>query len=208
MKPDWYPDWRGRACVIVASGPSAKDADLESVRGKAKVLAINTSWQLAQWADALYGCDCKWWTVHSTALQVAGFSGLKITVAENCDLPGLKKVKLVNAPRIVTELGSIGSGSNSGFQATNLAVQFGANPIIWVGFDMRLDHGTHWHGDHPEGLNNPRAERVERWRRFLDDAALDFKRLGVRIFNASIVSALKNYPKMSLAEAIQQELVA
>jgi len=199
MKPDWFPDWRGQACVIVASGPSAKDAPLETIRGRAKVIAINTSWRLVPWADGLYGCDCRWWQANADAM---GFPGLKMTVAENCDLP-LKKLKLVNGTRIVMEPGSIGSGSNSGFQATNLAVQFGANPIIWVGFDMRVDHGLHWHGAHPDGLNNPREERVERWRRFLDDAAPDFKRLGVRIFNASPISALKNYPKVSLADALQ-----
>lgn len=199
MKPDWYPDWRGQACVIVASGPSAKDAPLETIRGRAKVIAINTSWRLVPWADALYGCDCRWWEANPDAMD---FPGLKMTVAENC-LPSLKKLRLVNSPTIVTEPGQIGSGCNSGFQATNVAVQFKANPIVWVGFDMRLDNGIHWHGPHPQGLNNPREERVERWRRFLDDAAPQFKKLGVQVLNASSVSALKNYPKVGLEEALQ-----
>src|SRR5215467_2292945 len=44
-RPDWFPDWRGRACAIIASGPSAKVTPLELLRGQIPVLVINTSYQ-------------------------------------------------------------------------------------------------------------------------------------------------------------------
>lgn len=95
----------------------------------------------------------------------------------------------------------MGWGGNSGFHALNLAVQFGVSKIILVGFDMSLDHGVHWHGKHV-GLNNPTVRNVDRWRRCIDAAAEPIEALGITVVNTSPVSALQNYPKMSLAEAL------
>jgi hypothetical protein len=103
---------------------------------------------------------------------------------------------------LVAELGVIGWGGNGGFQALNLAVQFGARRIILVGYDMRLDKGLHWHGRHPAGLNNPTDKNVARWRRAVDDAAPALRALGIEVINTSMESALGNYPKMSLGEAL------
>lgn len=98
---------------------------------------------------------------------------------------------------------AIGAGGNSGFQAINLAVKFGARGIVLVGFDMRVDRGTHWHGDHQGGLGNPDAGKVDRWRGHLDNAAQALADAGVTIINASMVSALRNYPKMQFSEALE-----
>jgi len=103
---------------------------------------------------------------------------------------------------LVGEFGQLGWGGNSGFQALNLAVQFGANPVILVGYDMRLDHGVHWHGAHDNGLNNPTKGNVERWRRAVDGAAAVISALGIKVVNASPISALAAYPKMDLEAAL------
>ena len=87
----------------------------------------------------------------------------------------------------------------------NLAVQFGARKVVLVGFDMRVDQGTHWHGDHPKGLNNPAEVNVARWRRVLDRQADKLNRLGVEVLNASPVSSLTAYPKIEFAAAIGAE---
>jgi hypothetical protein len=62
-RPDWFPDWHGETAVIVASGPSAAGVNLECAKGKAKFIAINDSWRLVPWADALYAHDHAWWEV-------------------------------------------------------------------------------------------------------------------------------------------------
>lgn len=97
----------------------------------------------------------------------------------------------------------MGDGGNSGFQALNLAIQFRATRVVLVGFDMNLDRGVHWFGRHPQGLNNPTAENCLQWRLRLDGVAESIKALGVKVLNCSPVSALENYPKMSLAEALE-----
>lgn len=200
-RPDWWPNWSGETCVIVAGGPSVKDVDLSAVRGRTRVAVVNNSWQLAPWADLLYACDCRWWHANPAALS---FAGLKVTMSSNCPFP-IHSVDVVTGSRIIVDEPRISSGSNSGFQISNLVVQFGAKKLVWVGMDMRVDLGLHWHGPHGKTMNNPTAERVARWRKCLDDAASDFARLGVTVINTSSVSALRNYPKMSLAEALRGE---
>lgn len=204
--PEWWPDWRGQACVIVASGPSAQDAGVERARGRARFLTINNSWQLATWADAHYATDHRWWEKFHGLPE---FAGLKI-----CQDPkistrpewGVQKVEVskLNDQLQLAKVGVIGWGGNSGFGALNLAVQFGANPIVLVGYDMRLDRGVHWHGLHGGGLTNPHARNVERWRRCVDGCAPLLNGLGIRVFNASPVSWLQNYPKMDLMDALNE----
>ncbi len=43
--------------VVLASGPSMTAADAEYVRGKARVMTVNSTWRLAPWADAHYTND-------------------------------------------------------------------------------------------------------------------------------------------------------
>lgn len=99
--------------------------------------------------------------------------------------------------------GSVYGGGNSGTQAINLAVQFGPpSRLILVGFDMRVDLGTHWHGRHRGLLNNPNERNVILWRMALDDMAKEFRRRGIEVLNASLVSHLGSYPKVQLSEVL------
>ena len=203
----WFPDWRGKTAIVLASGPSAKDADLEVARGRAEVLAVNESWRLAPWASALYGCDGTWWLSKG---GVPEFAGLKVTQDVTASTAyGLRRVRLHLATgRMHMDVaGEIGGGSrrgggNSGFQALNLALQFGAARILLVGFDMSLAGGVHWHGAHPARLNNPSARAIGHWAEVLDAVAPAIADLGVEVLNCSPPSALAAYRKANLAEAL------
>jgi hypothetical protein len=201
--PEWWPAWRGETVVIVASGPSATEIPLAEARGRARFMAINESWRLAPWSDILFGCDLKWWQ------HVKGcpdFQGLKLSTEDKAARPewGVHPVGLRRADdRMEFEkLGTVGWGGNSGFHCYNLAVQFGCEKIIFVGYDMTIRHGFHWHGKHPQGLNNPTSGNTERWRRAIDAPAARVAALGIRVINCSPVSTLRNYPKMTFAEAL------
>jgi hypothetical protein len=67
---------------------------------------------------------------------------------------------------------------------------------------MSLAHGVHWHGRHV-GLNNPTQNSVDKWRAVLDAQAEMLRKLGLLVVIGSPNSALQNYPKMSLKEAIE-----
>lgn len=116
-----------------------------------------------------------------------------VTLVRNCDR------------LLFNRFGEIGWGGNGGFHALNLAVQFGARRVILVGYDMRVDLGVHWHGKHPNGMNNPSAVNTARWRQVLDAQAPLLSEMGVEVINASPVSALEAYPKMTLQAALGAE---
>jgi len=94
--------------------------------------------------------------------------------------------------------GELGDGGNSGFQAVNVAAQFGGTRIALVGFDMSLERGFHFHGRHKGPLNNPREAHLGRWRRAFAQAAPVYEAAGVEIVNTSEHSRLDAFPKMTL----------
>lgn len=204
--PAWWPDWRGDKCVIVAGGPSAGEQDYELVHETgAKTIVINNAHKLVPWADVLFACDLAWWKRYGPALV---FDGLRLSTDKNSCEPrqpwGVQQVML-DRPSDKLNLARyncVGWGGNSGFQALNLAVQFGCHKIILVGYDMTTRHGLHWHGPHPTGMNNPTEINVQRWRRAIDAAADDLEPLGIEVINTSEISALTRYSKMSLREAL------
>lgn len=201
---DWFPDWSGATVVLVASGPSAKDVPLEMARGRAKFIAINNSVKLAPWADVLYACDANWWLDNDGAKD---FAGLKVT-QDNRAHQIFRDVRRVVSARVdallLAQKGVIGWGGNSGFQAINLAVQWGAKRLILVGYDMTLAGGSHWHGDHAGTgrCTDPNVANVARWCRAVDGIAPHLASAGVSVANCSPVSRLQAYPKETFAEAL------
>lgn len=179
----------------MASGPSAKDVPLRRLRGMAKFLAVNESWRLCPWADALYACDGAWWRRSG---GVPEFSGAKLTyeIAAARQF-GLTRIAIDRGNNAILAGGdAIGDGGNSGFQALNLAINWCAKRILLVGFDMTIAAGEHWHGRHPAGLNNPRQATIKRWL-----SAQWTTPPGVKIINCNPESALAAYPKMSFEDA-------
>jgi len=204
-KPEWeFPDWSKDVVAIVASGPSAKEVDLEPFKDKFKFLAVNNSWQLVPWADVLFAADGGWWQSNKETLEK--FNGMKVTLDALASREmSIHLIKLYKGQHGIStdKRGQIGMGQNSGFYALNLAVQFGAKKIILVGYDMNIDRGLHWHGPHKKGLTNPNPFRLKIWAKLLDSQASILKKLGVEVVNASQVSVLTAYKKVSLTEALE-----
>lgn len=196
-----WPDWNDETVVIVATGPSAPDVDLEPAKGKAKFLAIKDGWRLCPWADALYGCDHHWWEAHK---GVPAYKGIriaydKLTVHRWPEFEFLK-VEIASAHdhrMLFGEIGKVGWGGNSGFHAINLAAQLGAARIVLVGFDMRVDRGKHFFGKHKYTGDRPNEKTVKGWREILDAQAPALAARGIEVINCSEVSALTAFPKQS-----------
>lgn len=198
-----WPDWRGETALIVGTGPSAGMLPLGIAYGKARCIAIKSAWQFVPWAEALYGCDRGWWIANR---GVPEFMGLKFTPS-----PGaarvfrLRQTKVKPGARIVLDppstlgCGLLRGGGHSGWQAINLAVQFGARRIVLAGFEMTLQYGHRFNGG-SAGVAKADAGRVERWRKEMDDAVEEFTKIGCDVINATPGSALRNYPRASLQE--------
>jgi hypothetical protein len=176
-------DWTGATAVIVGGGPSAATAHLELAVGRAKVIAVNSSWRLAPWADVLFACDAAWWFHHK---GVPEFPGHKYTASPTA----ARRFGL----QLFTSL-----GSNSGFRAMRLADQFGAGSILLVGFDMHVTGGVHWHEPHQGVLKNPTTNSMALWRAEIERSVRKFK---ATITNCTPGSALKCFPYLPLEEAL------
>ena len=105
---------------------------------------------------------------------------------------------------LVKKPGEVGSGGNSGFQALNLAVQFGALGILLIGFDMKADgNSPHWYGRNDwVGCANPMEHNYQRWCRAFDTSAVRLAELGVA--RISVGGAFAFAALGALAEAAQE----
>lgn len=83
----------------------------------------------------------------------------------------------------------IHAGGNSGYQAIGLAFIWGAARIVLLGFDMQKTGGKNHHfGDHAGGL--PNLGDLPTWIRRLHVLAIDLRRRGVELINASRETAI------------------
>lgn len=139
------------------------------------------------------------------------FKGIKLSQDPDvCRLYDVNKITVVreSGTILVNEAGTVAAGSvngggNSGFQVLNIVAQFDPRKIVLVGYDMRTDFGTHWHGRHPAGLNNPRDTHMVHWRRALNESAERLKALDINVINASKISTITAFPVMDLKDALR-----
>jgi len=52
--------WPGETVFIIGGGPSVRGQNIEALRGR-RVIAINSSYLVAPWADYLIFADERWW---------------------------------------------------------------------------------------------------------------------------------------------------
>lgn len=190
--------------IVAATGESLTPAIAEQCRGH-NVIAVNDAYRLMPFAQVLYASDAEWWRLHKGC---PGFAGEKWSTYGETVQPeqhfGLNLIRGCKGygrgfsfhPNIIHWCG------NSGFQAINLALLRGATRVIMVGFDMQ---GSHFFGEHPP---MPRRTAIKRsyphWIKHFEKAA-ELLPPHIRIINATEGSALKCFPMMSLAEALECE---
>lgn len=204
--------WWG-TCVVAASGPSLTPDVAEMCSRVEWVIAVNDAWRaLPGGADVLYACDEAWWRHHDGC---PGFAGEKWTShslspkndkTKVADHFGLRVVEGTEKPGFSLDPSVIHYGNNSGFQAVNLAILFGADPIVLVGFDMRAVAGKqHFFGNHKAPLSETGKFAV--WiANFTRAAAM--LRGSPRIVNATPGSALTCFPMMPLNVALGMDEAA
>lgn len=97
----------------------------------------------------------------------------------------------------------MGGGGNSGFQALNLVIQWGARRIILIGFDMTDSSGVHWYGRNrwPQS-SNPNTAAFRGWIATFERSVAVLREIGADVVNCSPHSALTCFPKMSIEEAL------
>lgn len=194
----------GETVVCIASGPSLTREDVEAVRGKARVIVVNNSYQLAPWADVLYGCDARWWKWHNGAPE---FHGMKFALTgDAAKWPGVKVLGRGSSQGLSLDPAKVCLGGNSGYQAINVAVLMGAVRIVLLGYDMKVgERGKqHWHADHPMKMRSPYTT----FQRAYQTMVKPLTQAGVEVVNCSRETALTCFARRSLADVFPQSAEA
>jgi hypothetical protein len=206
VKEPWTvpPLWKGRKAAVIASGPSLVRDDAEMVRAAGlEAVAVKAAWHMAPWAGFLYAADRVWLDLEQ---GVPDFVGRKVTqdraAAERW---GLDWLPAAHQREMSLDPGRLSLGplaSNSGYQAVNLTLLLGADPILLLGFDMQVSAGTHYYGDNPAPQQNPTEDLCRQWCAGFRAAAPQLRRLGRTVLNCTRTSALDCFPRVDLREAL------
>lgn len=169
------------------------------------MLAINDAYRVLPFAEIVYACDAKWWDHHEGCPDFHGEkwsshdegSNKKLETAERW---GLHLIRGRDQQGFSLDPSIIHYGSNSGYQAINLAILMGVKKIILVGFDMQIVNGMrHFFGDHPLPMSN--SARFETVVDFFNRAVKSIPN-DVEILNCTPASALDCFRKVTLEEAL------
>jgi hypothetical protein len=193
MTADWVDRWHGQTVVCMASGPSLCTEDCELVRSAGvPCIVTNTTFQLAPWADVLFGVDGAWWARYHEEVD-ATFSGARMTTSQQAVRYGAANIGVKPWFR---------NYGNSGACAVSLAVVAGAKTVVLLGYDVQKTGGrTHWHGDHPANMSNARS--IKAWPGKFAQLARYAKKQNCRVVNASRETALKCFQRGRLVDELQ-----
>ncbi|WP_223811670.1 MULTISPECIES: hypothetical protein [unclassified Pantoea] len=174
--------------ICIASGPSltASDCRLATASGH-PVIAVNSSIGLIPECQYLFAADCSWWDKYHSTLK---------TRAQCWTVSGRAHLRYgVNLFRPPDN-----DSFNSGQRAIQLAAHLGAERIILLGYDCSLANGTHWHGEHPDGLKNPDGESIRRWQS-------EFQRLADSLPSFSIINCSRHTSLTCFPRAAPEEVL-
>lgn len=150
------------------------------------MIAVNTSFRAAPFADVVYAMDHEWHKEYGDEAR------------RTC------RAAAICAPHVIagTEYHPIKAG-NSGAGAIKLAVELGAKEIILLGYDCQHTGGkAHWHPDHPPGMGN--AGTVAKWPAQFQEIA-DTLPPHVKVINCTRQTALECWPRADLECALRGE---
>lgn len=218
--------WEGATVVVIGGGLSLTLEQVALVRtahaaGKVRCIAVNDAYLWAEFADVLYGADARWWGWQEAGLpkpilgmsgdqvreRYRAFAGQRCTIEHSGNDVDDAIHMLRNhrsEPYHVQGLSleptalATASGKNSGFQAINIATLSGGKTILLLGIDGRSGH---FHGGHPQPTP---AQFYDEMRKAFSAAENSLKAAGVQVVNCSPGSSVDSFPKMDLAQALDQ----
>jgi hypothetical protein len=206
--------WDGATVVLLGGGPSLTARQALRVQtyheaDQVRVIAVNDAYRIAPFADVCYFADSEWWTWHKDRPEFRAFAGDKCSSkgsGANITDPAVHLLRDASAPRrgygLSLDPEKLVTGSNSGFQALNLAVLAGAATVILLGYDARepaAGQDSHWFGHHPR--REPLA-MFAAYRKAFAEGAAKIAAAGVRVINATPASAIEAFERADIDEAL------
>lgn len=192
---------RNETCFILGGGFSLKDVDVELLRGRGRVVAINDAYQLCPFADVVYWADTRWFRLHHERLaeHTAPFKVTRVDPEFRHRVSPLYVLNLLIGSGLSSNRDAV-VGLDGGANAINVAHLLGAGTIVLLGYDMQAN--GHWHNGH-EGIK-PTDQTVydHDYIPAYGRLALSARKLGLKILNATPGSALKCFETVKLDEVL------
>lgn len=191
----WRDAWAGQTVFVLASGPSLSLDDVRLVQRYAyasgsPVIAVNTSFLMAKWADVLFFSHKSWWLTYRIAVKRT-FEGMVATTAN-----------VLEARTAPFTNGRLPEYGDTGANAVGLALYMGARRVIILGMDGQSDSNgrRHWHEPHPAAVLARRSHApVDAG---LHQLCADARSVGAELLNVSPRSTYSGFIRASLADYI------
>lgn len=198
------PDWAGETAYILAGGTSVTKEDIDLLAGQ-HVVVVNQSYEKCLHAEILFFADERWWTkeVRRKGNSLAEFKGHICTISRIAKGPQLKRLRRVvpELQGIAAKCDSVAMQWTSALAAVNIAVHRGASRIVLLGCDNKdgANGRVHHHAEYewPRVPNTWKA-KMDNWSRAVEP----LEERGVKVYNASPISTLPWWPKITMADAV------
>lgn len=196
-------EWPGETVFIIAGGTSVLTQDVGALAGR-RVIVINSSYEVAPFADYLLFLDTRWWNAHRSRPLLQEFKGRLVTTSRVVVGERLLRLKqLVPPPGLTDDRRALVAQWTSLQGAMNLAVHLGAARIVLLGADAcrASDGRTHHHSPHkwPNKAGNRTWElQTEQ----LAHIVQPLRDRGVEVINTSPISRLPWWPFRRLTDFV------
>jgi hypothetical protein len=207
--------FEGETVAVLGAGPSLNRADVNYLRGRCRVVAVNRTHELCPWADWLYAADVGrfwfWCAGEDRMMQEApdafDFPGTKIAIWPPDDRENVRRyvsrlvqrgVKLLRYERAngISEDPGVVRGDNGVHHVLSAIHHTGAKRVLLLGVEMA---GGHFHEGWPGGVDSDH----QAWPYALESLAIPLARCGVTVINCSGPnSRVRCWPTVALREAL------
>lgn len=197
------PDWSSDVCFVIGGGPSVAQLDAERLRAPGRrVIGVNEAGlTVAPWCDVLLWADRRWleWnrarlSLHTGWAKVHRHSGV---------VSGAFRMKFRPGGLCLSQ-DALG-GHDCGSSAINLAYHFRCRRIVLLGFecmDVPMDRWQEGNFHRQHLLPPLPGQRAERFVPAHQRMSRDIAARGIRVYNATPVTALECWPRVDLEEAL------
>lgn len=194
------PLYKGETIYIIGGGPSLSNFNWDLLKGK-RVIAINRAYQFYKNSDVVYWTDGRFYKWNKDELDLV--TALKYTIQPSPNQIGVNALKRGMRHGLETNPAMLAHGDNSGYAAINLAYHLGAKQIVLLGYDMgNISGESHFHDGYPVSATADETYEKRFMEGFPYMASL-LKEHDVKVWNASSVSKLTCFPKLTIEQALR-----
>ena len=209
--------WAGRRCFILAGGESLKGFDFTPLKDELTI-GINKAFQFYQNTTINYSMDSDFYTaLHDGRYdEISGeklldkwesYKGTRVFLTPMDIRKFDDKVYLIRRNidfRLNKTLSDgIYGGRNSGFGAILLARSLGCRNIFLLGYDMKAETTSHWHGGYPGRNLKDFNSKLDGYRQEMQEAFPYLQQDGVTITNLTPGSDLRALNNDVLANVLR-----